>query len=191
MHSKTFLSETAQIASLLDVEKIEEMAVELVKLRERKGRLFIIGIGGSAANASHAVNDFRKLCCIEAYAPTDNIAELTARTNDEGFDTIFSEWLKISQANDKDAMMVFSVGGGGSSVSANIWHALAYVKMVGLKIFGIVGRDTGYTSEYGDIVIVVPTIEPQRITPHTEAFQAVIWHCLVSHPDLQIKATKW
>ena len=194
-HSETFLQETAKIASLIDAEKIEALVRELAGLRKRKGRLFIIGLGGSAANASHAVNDFRKLCGIEAYAPTDNVAELTARANDEGFHTIFSQWLEISNINSNDALMVFSVGGGSPKVSISIVDALALIMEKDMALFGIVGRDGGATklSEIAprDCVIVVPTIEESRITPHTEAFQAVIWHAVVSHPDLQTNPTKW
>ena len=162
-------------------------------MRQRDGRLFIIGVGGSAANSSHAVNDFRKLCGIQAYAPTDNVAELTARTNDEGWETVFSEWIKTSRGDEKDAVLVFSVGGGDAerNVSPNIVRALDEAKARGMRIFGIVGRDGGYTKKVGDVVVVVPTIENLLITPLTEAFQAVVWHGLVSHPALQIQATKW
>jgi D-sedoheptulose 7-phosphate isomerase len=150
-------------------------------------------VGGSAGNSSHAVNDFRKLCGIEAYAPVDNVSELTARTNDEGWDTVFSEWLKISKAKTDDAVLVLSVGGGDlkKNVSPNIVSALKLSKEIGLKIFGIVGRDGGYTAEVGDCVVIIPTVEPLRVTPHAEAFQGIVWHCLVSHPDLQSKSTKW
>ena len=165
----------------------------MVKLRERGGRLFILGVGGSAGNASHAVNDFRKLCGIEAYAPSDNVSELTARTNDEGWPTVFSEWLKVSHANAKDAILIFSVGGGNmeKNVSPNIVSAIGVAKENGLAVLGIVGRDGGYTKKAGDCVIVIPTVEESRVTPHAEAFQAVVWHCLVSHPKLQKNATKW
>jgi D-sedoheptulose 7-phosphate isomerase len=175
------------------VQSIETLCDELVALRERRGRLFLIGVGGGAANCSHAANDFRKLCGLEAYAPTDNIAEITARTNDEGWSTIFSEWLKVSRANSTDAIMVFSVGGGNlaQNVSPNVVRGLQEAKARGLKIFGIVGRDGGYAREVGDVVVVVPTLSQARVTPHTEAFQAVIWHCLVSHPKLQQNPTKW
>lgn len=192
---RQFLNETSAIASLLDVAQIEAMVRELVSLRERKGRLFVIGLGGSAANASHAVNDFRKLCGIEAYAPTDNVAELTARANDEGIGKIFSCWIEESQPTKNDALMVLSVGGGTPSTSIGILDALALGMEKEMPIFGIVGRDGGATksSEMGpdDCVIVIPTVTPERVTPHTESFQSVILHCLVSHPDLQRNPTKW
>jgi D-sedoheptulose 7-phosphate isomerase len=192
-HAAKFLDEVGEVARRLDTQKIEALCAELVDLRERDGRLFIIGVGGSAANCSHAVNDFRKLCGIEAYAPTDNVSELTARTNDEGWQTVFSEWMKVSHAGDKDAILVFSVGGGNleKNVSANIISAIQEGKKRGLKVFGIVGRDGGYTKQTGDVVVVIPTVEETRVTPHAEAFQAVVWHCLVSHPKLQRNATKW
>ena len=181
------------MAAAIDHGMIEKIALGLARVRERGGRLFLLGVGGSAANCSHAVNDFRKLCGIEAYTPVDNVAELTARTNDEGWETVFAAWLDTSRANDKDAVLVFSVGGGDAenNVSANIVAALNVAKARGLDIFGVVGRDGGYTKKVGDAVLVVPTVEPARITPHTEAFQAVVWHCLVSHPALQTQATKW
>ena len=181
------------MAQAIDVALIEKLATELAALRERGGRLFFIGVGGSAGNCSHAVNDFRKLCGIEAYAPTDNVSELTARTNDEGWETVFAGWLKISKANKNDAVFVFSVGGGNleKNVSANIVFGLKVAKQHGLKIFGVVGRDGGYTKQVGDCVVVVPTVDASRVTPHTEGFQAVVWHCLVSHPALQQLATKW
>jgi D-sedoheptulose 7-phosphate isomerase len=192
-HAANFLAEAAEIARRLPAETIEALCAELVSLRERDGRLFIMGVGGSAGNCSHAVNDFRKLCGIEAYAPTDNVSELTARTNDEGWPTVFVEWLKVSRANAKDAILVFSVGGGNieKNVSPNIVRAIEESKARGLKVFGIVGRDGGYTRKAGDVVVVIPTIEESRVTPHAEAFQAVVWHCLVSHPKLQKNATKW
>lgn len=192
-HTANFLAEVAEIARRLPAETIEALCAELVSLRERDGRLFIIGVGGSAGNCSHAVNDFRKLCGIEAYAPTDNVSELTARTNDEGWPTVFAEWLKVSRANATDAILVFSVGGGNleNNVSPNIVRAIEEGKARGLKVFGIIGRDGGYTKKAGDVVVVIPTVEESRVTPHTEAFQAVVWHCLVSHPKLQINATKW
>ena len=169
------------------------MAQELVTLRARGGRLFILGVGGSAGNCSHAVNDFRKLCGIEAYAPVDNVSELTARTNDEGWETIFSGWLKVSRVTAKDAVLVFSVGGGNmeKNVSPNIVAGVKFAKEQGLRVLGVVGRDGGYTKQVGDCVVVVPTVEATRITPHAEAFQAVVWHCLVSHPALQQLPTKW
>jgi D-sedoheptulose 7-phosphate isomerase len=193
MHSSQFFAEVTQVAQRIDVNAIEALANELVALRERGGRLFLLGVGGSAANCSHAVNDFRKLCGIEAYTPVDNVSELTARTNDEGWDTVFSAWLRTSKAGAKDAILVFSVGGGNAekNVSANIVSGLKEAKQRGLKVFGVVGRDGGYTKQVGDCVVVVPTVDASRVTPHTEAFQAVVWHCLVSHPDLQQISTKW
>jgi D-sedoheptulose 7-phosphate isomerase len=192
-HCETYFTETVQVAQTIDTAAIELMAQELDALRKREGRLFILGVGGSAGNASHAVNDFRKLCGIEAYAPTDNVSELTARTNDEGWDTVFAEWLKTSRANDQDAIFILSVGGGNleKNVSPNLVKAIDEAKTRGLKILGIVGRDGGYAKKAGDIVVVVPTASPDRITPHAEGFQAVVWHCLVSHPLLQVQATKW
>ena len=193
MHANTFFKEVVEIAQQIDLNAIETLAHELKELRDRNGRLFILGVGGSAGNCSHAVNDFRKLCGIEAYAPVDNVSELTARTNDEGWDTIFSGWLKVSKANKNDAVLVFSVGGGNleKNVSPNIVQGLKLAKERGLKIFGVVGRDGGYTKQVGDCVVVVPTVDASRVTPHAEAFQAVVWHCLVSHPVLQQMATKW
>jgi D-sedoheptulose 7-phosphate isomerase len=190
---ENYFREVAEIAKALHKQTIDALCDELVALRERGGRLFFVGVGGSAANCSHAVNDFRKLCGIEAYAATDNVSELTARTNDEGWSSVFSEWLKGSRAGSRDAVMVFSVGGGNleKNVSPNIVEALQEAKSRGLKIFGIVGRDGGYTKQVGDVVVVVPTIASSRVTPHTESFQAVVWHCLVSHPKLQQNPTKW
>jgi D-sedoheptulose 7-phosphate isomerase len=192
-HANRYFAEATTILSQLDAGAVDRLAGELAELRARGGRLFLLGVGGSAANCSHAVNDFRKLCGIEAYAPTDNVSELTARTNDEGWDTVFSEWLKISRANDKDAIFVFSVGGGDAerNVSPNLVKAVKEAKTRGLKIYGVVGRDGGYTKKAGDLVIVIPTVDASRVTPHTEAFHAVVWHCLVSHPALQVTATKW
>lgn len=193
MHTKQYFEEVSAVAKSIDIAAIEKLAFELVALRNRGGRLFLLGVGGSAANCSHAVNDFRKLCGIEAYTPVDNVSELTARTNDEGWETVFAAWLRTSKANENDAVFVFSVGGGSveKNVSANIVHALKEAKTRGMKVFGVVGRDGGYTKQVGDAVVVVPVVEQVRITPHTEAFQAVVWHCLVSHPDLQQIATKW
>jgi D-sedoheptulose 7-phosphate isomerase len=192
-HSDIYLKEVADLAALIPADTVESMCDELVGLRQREGRLFVLGVGGSAGNCSHAVNDFRKLCGIEAYAPTDNVSELTARTNDEGWHTVFSEWLKVSRANAKDAVLVLSVGGGNleRNVSPNLVAALKEAKARGMTVLGIVGRDGGYTREVGDVVVVVPTIADARVTPHAEAFQAVIWHCLVSNPKLQVAATKW
>ena len=193
MHSQTFFDEVVKIAQSIDAAGIETLAKELAALRRRGGRLFFLGVGGSAANCSHAVNDFRKLCGIEAYTPVDNVSELTARTNDAGWDTVFAAWLKTSKANKNDAVFVFSVGGGNveKNVSANIVAGLKEAKQRSMKIFGVVGRDGGYTKQVGDCVVVVPTVEASRVTPHTEAFQAVVWHCLVSHPELQQTSTKW
>lgn len=193
MHSKRFLEQAARIAAQIDHELVEQIAEELVALRDRGGRLFLLGVGGSAANCSHAVNDFRKLAGIETYSPCDNVSELTARTNDEGWETVFSEWLKVSRADADDAVLVFSVGGGDAvrNVSANIVHALDEAKRRGLKVFGITGRNGGYTKQVGDAVVVVPTVDDSHITPHSEAFQAVVWHCIVSHPRLKARATKW
>ena len=193
MHTKQYFEEVSEVAKSIDVAAIEQLAFELVALRNRGGRLFLFGVGGGAANCSHAVNDFRKLCGIEAYTPVDNVSELTARTNDEGWDTVFAAWLRTSNANEKDAAFVFSVGGGNlkENVSVNIVNALKEASSRGMKIMGVVGRDGGYTKQVGDVVVVVPTVEQSRITPHTEAFQAVVWHCLVSHPDLQQTATRW
>ena|SRR2546421_11033988 len=192
-HAQTYLNQVRQIAAALDHEVIEKMAGELADLRERGGRLFLLGVGGSAANCSHAVNDFRKLAGIEAYSPCDNVAELTARTNDEGWPTIFEAWLRTSKAGAKDAVLVFSVGGGDAerNVSPNLVRALDEARRRGTRILGIVGRDGGYTRKVGDVVVVVPTIEAGSVTPHAESFQAVIWHCLVSHPRVMLQANRW
>jgi D-sedoheptulose 7-phosphate isomerase len=192
-HAKAFFLEAARACADMDTERVEALAAALVELRARGGRLFILGVGGSAANAAHAVNDFRKLCGIEAYAPTDNISELTARTNDEGWETVFSEWLRVSRLDARDALLIFSVGGGNAerNVSVNLIRAMDLAKERGASIFGIVSRDGGHTARVGDVVVVVPMPSAERVTPHAEGFQAVVWHCLVSHPDLQVKATKW
>jgi len=192
-HTQCYLDQVRQIAGALDHDLIEKLAEELANLRQRGGRLFLLGVGGSAANCSHAVNDFRKLAGIEAYSPCDNVAELTARTNDEGWPTIFEAWLRTSRAGPKDAILVFSVGGGdaGRNVSPNIVRALDAARQSGVKIFGIVGRDGGHTKKVGDVVVVVPTVEAGSVTPHAESFQEVIWHCLVSHPRLRLQANKW
>ena len=193
-HAATFLTEVAEIARRIPAEVVEQLCDELVALRERDGRLFILGVGGSAGNCGHAVNDFRKLCGIEAYAPTDNVSELTARTNDEGWDTVFAEWLQGQpRQRPRTRSSIFSVGGGNleQNVSPNIVAAIEEAKSAGLKVFGIVGRDGGYTKQAGDVVVVIPTVDEARVTPHHEAFQAVVWHCLVSHPKLQKNATKW
>jgi D-sedoheptulose 7-phosphate isomerase len=187
------LSEAAEILGRFDVDAIERTAALLADVRARGGRLFLLGVGGSAANCSHAVNDFRKICGIEAYAPTDNVAELTARTNDEGWPSVFVEWLKVSKLRADDAVLVFSVGGGDAerNVSANLVTALQHAKSVGAAIAGVVGRDGGYTARVADACVIVPTVNAQSVTPHTEAFQAVIWHLLVSHPKLKAAQTKW
>ncbi|MDF1792321.1 MAG: SIS domain-containing protein [Thalassobaculaceae bacterium] len=192
-HAETYLAQAAEICRSLDPAEMEAMVAALVDLRARGGRLFILGVGGSAANCGHAVNDFRKLCAIEAYAPTDNVAELTARTNDEGWESVFAGWLEVSKAGANDAVLVFSVGGGSRerNVSPNLVLALEYAKQHGLKILGVVGRDGGYTKQVGDHVMVVPVVDANHITPHSEAFQAVIWHGLVCHPNLMAKANKW
>ena len=181
------LSETIKIINKLDASKIEQMVDLLSKIKSQDGRLFFLGVGGSAANCSHAVNDFRKIACIESYTPTDNVSELTARTNDDGWSTTFEEWLKVSKINHKDALFIFSVGGGNleKNISPNLVYALKYAKTVGSKIIGIVGRDGGYTAKVGDICIIIPEVNSQTITPHAEAFQAIIWHLLVSHPKLK------
>jgi len=192
-HIDDFFSQVCEIAQAIDKQAIGELASELKQLRERDGRLFLLGVGGSAANCSHAVNDFRKLCGIEAYAPVDNVSELTARTNDEGWDTVFDSWMKVSRATEKDAILVFSVGGGDAekNISPNIVRAIDFAKDRGMKVFGVVGKDTGYTARKGDTVVVIPQVDSNLITPHSEAFQGVVWHCLVSHPDLQVNETKW
>ena len=192
-HTDTYMTQVKLIADQIDKTQIEDVVRRLSDVRNRGGRLFVLGVGGSAANASHAVNDFRKLCGIEAYAPTDNVSELTARTNDEGWDTVFGEWLKTSRINTKDGVFVMSVGGGNveRNVSVNFVRALDVAKQAGASIVGVVGRDGGYAGQVGDAIVIVPTVDSELVTPHTEAFQAVVWHCLVSHPDLQVCATKW
>ncbi len=187
------LADTKRIIDGLDTEALDRMAVLLSAVRSKGGRLFFLGVGGSAGNCSHAVNDFRKIAGIESYAPTDNVSELTARINDEGWESVFVEWLKTSRLKADDAIFVFSVGGGNleKNVSPNLVRALQYAKTVGAKIFGVVGRDGGYTSQVGDAVCIIPTINSESITPHTEAFQAVIWHLLVTHPALKMNQTKW
>jgi D-sedoheptulose 7-phosphate isomerase len=188
-----FLAEVAETASRFDTDQIERLATELVQLRERGGRLFLVGVGGSAGNCGHAVNDFRKLCYIEAYAVTDNVSELTARANDEGWETIFSGWLEGSRLRADDAILIFSVGGGDkkNNVSVNIIRAIEFAKSRGAKVLGVVGRSEGYTATHGDVVVVIPSVNPAHVTPLSEAFQAVIWHGLVSHPLLQSYKTKW
>jgi D-sedoheptulose 7-phosphate isomerase len=192
-HAARYLAETCRIATSVDVEAVERMAVALVALRGSGGRLFFLGVGGSAANASHAAGDFRKLAGLESYAVTDNVAELTARTNDEGWATTFAEYLRGSRLSARDGVFVLSVGGGDEArnVSANLVHALRFAREEGARIFGVVGRDGGYTAQVADHCVVVPTVNDAAVTPHTESFQAVIWHLLVSHPALQRGAMKW
>ena len=187
------LKETAEIVAKINPDDCEKCVSELVSVRARHGRLFILGVGGSAANASHAVNDFRKIAGIECYAPTDNVSELTARTNDEGWASVFVEWLRGSRLSDKDALLILSVGGGNleENVSPNLVTALQYAKQIGSRILGIVGKDGGYTAKVADACVIVPTVNPNNVTPHSEAFQAVVWHLFVSHPDLKINQTKW
>ncbi len=190
MHSETFIKVAASICHGIDYAEIESLAKELSRLR---GRLFILGMGGSAGNASHAVNDMRKLSGIEAYAPTDNVSELTARANDEGLDTIFSGWLKVSKFNKNDALLILSVGGGNErkKISVNLIRAMKLAKAVQAKVYGIVGRKDGYAARHADIAIVIPTVEEKWITPLSEAFQGLVWHSLVSNPILQKNGTKW
>ena len=192
-YSQNHLNETKQIASAINAETVEAIVKLLMNVKQAKGRVFFLGVGGSAANASHAVNDFRKLAGIESYAPTDNVAELTARTNDEGWTTVFSEWLKTSNLNSNDCLFVLSVGGGDNErgISANICKAIDYGKSVGARITGIVGRDGGYTAKNADVCLIVPTVNATTVTPHSESFQVVIWHLIVSHPNLKSNPTKW
>ena len=192
-YAQHHLDEASRILSQLDVVVIERMAGLLAELRARGGRLFFLGVGGGATNCSHAVNDFRKLAGIEAYAPTDNVSELTARTNDEGWASVFIEWLKTSRLRASDMIFVFSVGGGSleKNVSPNLVAALQYAREVGAQVLGVVGRDGGYTAQVADACVIVPTVNPETVTPHTEAFQAVVWHLLVSHPALKAAPAKW
>ena len=193
IYSNTHLSEVNNIIKKIDTKKIENMVDLILNVRKQKGRIFFLGVGGSAGNCSHAVNDFRKIIGIESYAPTDNVSELTARANDDGWDSIFSEWLKVSNLSSKDLIFVFSVGGGSieKNISPNIVAALKYGKSVGSKLIGVVGRDGGYTSKIADVCLIIPTVNEKTITPHTEAFQAIIWHLIVSHPKLKLNETKW
>ena len=192
-YARTHLDEAARIIAAIDAEAIERVAALLARTRQRGGRLFFLGVGGSAGNCSHAVNDFRKLAGFEAYAPTDNVSELTARTNDEGWDTVFEAWLKGSRLRADDAVFVLSVGGGSleKNISPNLVKAVEHAKRVGATVVGIVGRDGGYTATVADACVIVPTVNPETVTPHAEAFQAVVWHLLVSHPLLKASATKW
>ncbi len=189
----TFLAEASEIVSAIDAEAVERVVAALVGVRAGGGRLFVLGVGGSAGNASHAVNDFRKLVGIEAYAPTDNVSELTARTNDEGWETTFAAWLEVSKLRRGDAILVLSVGGGSleRNVSPNLVRAVQYAKQVGASVLGILGRDGGYTGREADAAVIIPTVNHDHVTPHSEAFQGVVWHCIVSHPDLKARATKW
>ena len=191
--AEQFLAEAAEILKQIDVAAVEHLAATLAECRAGGGRLFILGVGGSAANASHAVNDFRKICGLEAYAPTDNVSELTARTNDEGWAGVFEGWLRVSRLREADALLIFSVGGGNveQQVSPNLVAAIKYARTVGAKIAGIVGRDGGYTAQNADACVIVPTVNAKHVTPHAEAFQAVIWHLLVTHPALKQAETKW
>ena len=187
------LKEASEIIQKIDIESIEKVADLLAKVKSDQGRIFFLGVGGSAGNCSHAVNDFRKIVEIESYAPTDNVSELTARTNDDGWPTIFEPWLKLSKLNSKDVVFIFSVGGGNleKNISPNLVNALKLAKTVGAKITGVVGRDGGYTAQVADACVIIPTVNTETITPHSEAFQAVVWHLLVSHPKLKQNQTKW
>ncbi len=192
-YARQYLMEAERVLAQVDASAIERMADALVALRERGGRLFIVGSGGGAGHASHAVNDFRKLTAIEAYTPTDNVSELTARINDEGWETSYVNWLKVSRLSGRDLLLVFSVGGGDleRNVSPNLVRCIEHAKEVGATVCGVVGRDGGYTAKVGDAVVIVPTVNPANVTPHTESLQALVWHLLVSHPKLQVHAMKW
>ncbi len=192
-YARQHLAEVGRILAQLDVAAIERMVGLLIDIRSQGGRVFFLGVGGSAANCSHAVNDFRKLVGLEAYAPTDNVSELTARTNDEGWASVFVEWLKISRLRSGDMLFVLSVGGGNleKDISPNLVKAVQYAKDVGAKVVGIIGRDGGYTAQVADACVIVPTVNPKTVTPHSEAFQAIVWHRLVSHPMLKVAPTKW
>ena len=192
-HIKNFFSEVISIAEKINKSEIQKLAENINNVRKKKGRLFFLGVGGSAGNCSHAVNDFRKLCNLESYSPTDNVSELTARINDEGWDSSFSEWLKVSNLKKNDALFIMSVGGGNlkKKVSVNLVNAIKYAKIKKSKVFGIVGKKSGYTRTHANVSVLVPNVNDKFITPHSEAFQAVIWHCLVSHPLLQLRKTKW
>ena len=193
IYSDLHLSEAIEIIKKIETKQIEKIVDLILNVRNEKGRIFFLGVGGSAGNCSHAVNDFRKIIGVESYAPTDNVSELTARTNDEGWSTIFSEWLKVSNLNPKDLIFVFSVGGGNleKNISPNLVEALKYGKLIGCKLVGVVGRDGGYTSKVADVCVIIPTVNEKTITTHTEAFQAVVWHLIVSHPKLKLNETKW
>jgi D-sedoheptulose 7-phosphate isomerase len=190
---RDYLSEVHQVTDRLDITIIERLVHELLALRQREGRLFFLGIGGGAGNAAHAVNDFRKIAGIESYTPTDNVSELSARVNDDGWETVFVNWLRGSRLGSKDGVFIFSVGGGNAekNISPNIVEALKYAKRVGAKVFGIVGRDGGFTAKVADVCVVIPTVNPETVTAHTEAFQAVVWHLVVSHPQMKVSEMKW
>ena len=193
MFTQSFFQEAITILNTIDAQAVENMAARLLNVRERGGRLFVLGVGGSAGSASHAVNDFRKICGFEAYCPTDNVSELTARTNDDGFETVFVQWLKGSRLNSNDAVLVFSVGGGNleKNISANLIHAVDHAKEIGATVLGVVGRDGGHTAQKADAVVLIPVVNVDHVTPHTEAFHGVIWHLLVTHPMLKSAQTKW
>ena len=192
-HIEEYFQQVKTIVDQIDKQQIAALVQALVELRNGGGRLFLLGVGGSAGNASHAVNDFRKLCALEAYAPTDNVSELSARINDEGWDGALAAWLKVSRLSSNDALLIFSVGGGNlaKKVSVNLIQAIDLARERRAKVFGVVGRDGGHTKLAGDVVVVIPPVDVKNVTPHSEAFQAVVWHCLVSHPDLQMAPTKW
>ena len=193
LHIEQYFKQVGSIVDQIDKQQIAALVAGLIELRKGGGRLFLLGVGGSAGNASHAVNDFRKLCALEAYAPTDNVSELSARINDEGWDGALAAWLKVSRLSSKDALLILSVGGGNleKGVSVNLIQAIDLARERKAKVFGIVGRDGGHTKQAGDVVVVVPPVSEKNVTPHSEAFQAVVWHCLVSHPSLQMEPTKW
>ncbi len=192
-HVDSYFKEAVEIIRKIDRSQIERMIKLLVNIRDKKGRLFFLGVGGGAGNCSHAVNDFRKIAGFESYTPVDNVSELTARTNDEGWHTVFSEWLKNSNIDEKDGVFVFSVGGGNreKNISTNIVNALEYAKSRCAKIMGVVGRDGGYTAAVADVCVVVPTVNPENVTAHTESFQSLIWHLIISHPDVMVHGMKW
>ncbi len=192
-HIEQYFKQVGSIVDQIDKQQIAALVAGLVELRKGGGRLFLLGVGGSAGNASHAVNDFRKLCALEAYAPTDNVSELSARINDEGWDGAIAAWLKVSRLSSKDALLILSVGGGNleKGVSVNLIQAIDLARERKAKVFGIVGRDGGHTKQAGEVVVVIPPVSEKNVTPHSEAFQAVVWHCLVSHPSLQLEPTKW
>ena len=193
LHIEQYFKQVGSIVDQIDKQQIAALVAALIELRKGGGRLFLLGVGGSAGNASHAVNDFRKLCALEAYAPTDNVSELSARINDEGWDGALAAWLKVSRLSSKDALLILSVGGGNleKGVSVNLIQAIDLARERKAKVFGIVGRDGGHTKQAGDVVVVIPPVSDKNVTPHSEAFQAVVWHCLVSHPSLQMEPTKW